>query len=258
MYLIDLPKSIEYHEKKNNLTEVVIEPCFPGYGVTLGNALRRVLLSSLPGAAVTHVKIKGVQHEFEAIEFVKEDVVDIILNLKKLNLKLHSNEPVKLELSVKGEKVVTAGDIKKNAQVEISNPEMLIATLTDKKADLEMEITVSNGRGYMAVDAQSKEKGEIGSIAVDSIYSPMQNVGFTVEHVRVGQQTNYEKLIMSITTDGTISAKEAIETSSQILIEHLNFIREGKSDEPETEEVTEEVVEEPKKDSKKTKADKEE
>ncbi len=225
MGLIELPKSISFKEKKHNVYEVVIEPCFPGYGVTLGNSLRRVLLSSLPGAAVTSVKIKGVQHEFETLEFVKEDMVDIILNLKKLNLKLHSDEPVKIELIAKGEKEATGADIKANAQVEITNPELVIATLTDKKAVLEMELTVSNGRGYVAVDTQNKAKGEIGAIDIDSIFSPVTNVGFDIEYVRVGQQTNYEKIVMNITTDGSITGQEAVNMASGVLIEHFAFLK---------------------------------
>ena len=255
MLNIEIPSSISYKDKKNNQTEVTITPCYPGYGVTLGNALRRVLLSSLPGAAVTHVKIKGVQHEFETMDHVKEDVVDIILNLKQLNLKLHSEEPVTLELSAKGEKTVTAADFKKNSDVEITNPEMEIATLTDKKAEFEMEITVGQGRGYQAVDAASKEKGEIGSIAVDALFSPVLNVGFDIEHTRVGQQTDYEKLIIHITTDGSLTAQEAVEQATKLLLEHFEFIKKGKSvkkaeEAKETEESEKPEAKEPK--SKKT------
>lgn len=226
MGLIELPKSVSYKEKKANVYEVVIEPCFPGYGVTLGNSLRRVLLSSLPGAAVTSIKISGVQHEFQTIDHVKEDVVDIILNLKKLNVKLHGDEPVVLTLSAKGDKVVTGADIKPNAQAEVTNPDMVIATLTDKKAVFEMELTISRGRGYLAVDTQSKHKGEIGAIDIDAIFSPVINVGFEIEHVRVGQQTDYERLVMAITTDGSMTGEEAVTMSSDILIEHFNFIKE--------------------------------
>lgn len=248
---IQIPNNISYNDKKNNTTEVVIEPCFPGYGVTLGNALRRVLLSSLPGTAVTNVKIKGVQHEFETIDNVKEDVVDIILNLKQLNLKSHSDEPVKLELSAKGEKTVTGADIKKNSDIEVTNPDLEIATLTDKSAELEIELTVENGHGYQVVDTQSKEKGEIGSIAVDALFSPIRNVGFDVTHTRVGQQTNFEKLTLNITTDGSITAKEALEQSCQILMDHFDFIKTGKSTEAEeVTEVEEEPVEEEKEESK--------
>ncbi len=225
MGLIELPKSISYREKKSNIYEVVIEPCFPGYGVTLGNSLRRVLLSSLPGAAVTSLKINGVQHEFQTLEHVKEDMVDIILNIKRLNLKLHGDEPVVIQLSAKGEKVVTAADIKKNAQVDVTNPELIIANLTDKKAELDMELTVSRGRGYQAVDTQSKHKGDIGQIDIDAIFSPVTNVGFEIEHVRVGQQTDYEKLVMTIATDGSYTAQEAVEKACTILMEHFSFIQ---------------------------------
>ncbi|MFH0873969.1 MAG: DNA-directed RNA polymerase subunit alpha [Candidatus Komeilibacteria bacterium] len=226
MGLIELPKSVTYKEKKANVYEVVIEPCFPGYGVTLGNSLRRVLLSSLPGAAVTSIKISGVQHEFQTLDHVKEDVVDIILNLKKLNVKLHGDEPVKLEIMAKGEKIVTGADIKPNAQAEVTNLNMVIATLTDKKAVLEMELTISRGRGYLAVDTQSKHKGEIGAIDIDAIFSPVINVGFEIEHVRVGQQTDYERLILNITTDGSITGEQAVTMASDILIEHFGFIKE--------------------------------
>ncbi len=258
MNLIDIPSSISFKDKKNNLTEVVIEPCFPGYGVTLGNALRRVLLSSLPGAAVTHIKIKGVQHEFETIPYVKEDVVDIILNVKQLNLKLHSDEPVILTLSAKGEKVATGADIKKDAQVEITNPELEIATLTDKKAEFEIELTVANGKGYQVIDTQNKEKGEIGRIAIDALYSPIRNVGFDIEHVRVGQQTDYEKLTINITTDGSISGQDAMKQAGQILIDHFTFISKGKSAKKEAKVIDDdEDGEETKKETKPADEDKE-
>jgi len=256
MPLIALPTSVTYKDKKKNLTEVVIEPCYPGYGVTLGNALRRVLLSSLPGAAVTHIKIKGVQHEFQTIDFVKEDIVEIILNVKQLRLSLHSEEPVILTLSVKGEKNATAGDIKKNSAVEIANPDMVIATLTDKKAELEMELTVAQGRGYKVVDTQSKDKGDIGRIALDALFSPIRNVGFNIEHVRVGQQTDFEKLILFITTDGSMSAKEAVQTATGILMEQFGFIQTGESQPVEAEATDEPTEETEVKEAKETKEEK--
>jgi len=169
MKSIPLPNKIYFSLDEKNISSVVIEPLYPGYGVTIGNALRRVLLSSLPGAAVTAVKIKGVDHEFSTIPNVREDVVDIILNLKQLRLKVHSEEPVKLELKSKGQKNVTAADIRADANVEIVNPDLLIATLDNKNAELSMELIVEQGRGYVPVEMRESEKMEIGMIAVDAI-----------------------------------------------------------------------------------------
>lgn len=237
---IPLPKKIEYHKLGENKSEIIIEPCYPGYGVTLANSLRRILLSSLEGAAVTAFKIKAVQHEFSTIPYVKEDVVEIILNLKKLRLKLFSDEPLKLELNVKGEKKITAADITPNSQVEIINKNLLIATLTDKKAVFEMEIFVSKGRGYVTVESQEKEKLEIGTIAIDSLYSPVVNVGFEIENVRVGQKTDFEKIILTIETDGSTTPQMALEQSAKILVDHFQQIL---SPQPiETEEPKLEVV----------------
>jgi len=241
---IPLPKKIDYYKLGENKAEVIIEPCYPGYGVTLANALRRVLLSSLEGAAVTSFKIKGVQHEFSTIPYVKEDLVEIILNLKKLRIKLYSDEPIKLELIAKGEKKITAADITPNSQVEIINKNLVIATLTDKKAVLEMEIFVNKGRGYVTVESREKEKLEIGTIAIDSLYSPVINVGFEIENVRVGQKTDFEKIILTLETDGAITPQEAIEQAAKILVEHFQQILNPPAQES-IEEKTE-VVEEPK------------
>ncbi len=206
---------------------LIIEPCEHGYGTTIGNALRRVLLSSLPGAAVTSVKIKGSQHEFAGVDGVKEDVLEIVLNLKQLRVRVHSNEPVRLMLTAKGEREVTAKDIEKNADVEIMNPELHILTLTDKKADLEMEIFVAKGRGYVPIEERAKDKRELGVIAVDALYAPIREVGFKVENVRVGQITNFDKLTMSIETDGTITPAEAVNESVKILSDHFAMIAEN-------------------------------
>ncbi|TAL19681.1 DNA-directed RNA polymerase subunit alpha [Patescibacteria group bacterium] len=202
---------------------LVAEPFFQGYGMTVGSALRRVLLSSLPGAAITAVKIKGVQHEFSTLPQVKEDVLEIILNLKMVRLKSFSAEPVRLRLAVKGEKEVTAGDIQATSDVEIANPKLHLATLTDKNAELEMEVLVERGRGYLPTEERGKEKKELGLIAVDALFSPVINVGIRVENVRVGEITNYDKLILTVETDGTITAKQAIEESSRVLINHFNL-----------------------------------
>jgi len=222
---IPLPSKIEIQPGKNaNQAAVSIQPCHPGYGTTLGNALRRVLLSSLPGAAVTAFKIKGASHEFSALSNVLEDLVEVALNLKQLRLKVFSAEPVRLELKVKGEKKVTAKDIKPNSDVEIANPDLLIATLTSKDAELEMEIIVSQGRGYIPTENREKENLETDMIMVDAIFTPIKNVGFQIENVRVGQMTNYENLILNIETDGTISPQEALSQATQTLIDHFNFI----------------------------------
>lgn len=224
MNTIPLPNKIYFTKDEAKTSEVVIEPLYPGYGVTLGNALRRVLLSSLPGGAVTAVKIKGVDHEFSTIPNVTEDVVDIILNLKKLRLRVHSEEPVRLTLTAKGQKVVTAADIKKDSQVEIMSPELPIATLDSKSAEFSMELIVEQGRGYVPVEMREVEKMEIGMIAVDAIYSPVRMVNFEVENVRVGQITNYDKLTITMETDGTISGREALDMAASVLVDHFSLL----------------------------------
>lgn len=224
---IILPSKIEIKKGElPNTATVIVEPCYYGYGTTLGNALRRVILSSLPGAAVTAVKIKGVQHEFSAIPHVKEDVIDVILNLKQLRMKVYSQEPVKLFLKFKGEGSVKAKDIEKSSDVEIVNPDLHIATLTNKNSELEMEIAVAQGRGYVPVEARVREKLDLGSIAVDSIFTPVKNIGYRVENVRVGDITNYDKLILDIETDGSITPEEAVRQSAMILIDHFNLFLE--------------------------------
>jgi len=251
---IILPSKIEIKKgKQSNTATVTVEPCYYGYGTTLGNALRRVVLSSLPGAAVTAVKIKGVQHEFSTIPHTKEDVVEILLNLKQIRLKVFSAETVRLTLKVKGEKEVTAADIDKSADVEVINKDAHIATLTNKNAELEMEIFVSQGRGFLPVEAREKEKLELGAIAIDAIFAPIKNIGYKVENVRVGDITNYDRLILDIETDGTITPEEALKQGVQILIDHFDLFltgtkaqkAEGKEEPTEVEEIkTEEAAEE--------------
>lgn len=224
---IPLPTKMDIEQgKTKNHAKVVIQPCFPGYGTTLGNALRRVLLSSLPGAAVTGYKIKGANHEFSALPNVKEDMVEISLNLKQLRLKVHSTEPVRLTLQAKGEKVVTAAEIKTTSDVEIINKDLQIATLTDKNATFEMELLVSQGRGYVPTEAMEEQNQETDIILLDSIFTPMKSVGIKIDNVRVGQMTNYEKLILDIETDGTIEPAEAVAQANQVLLDHFNFIAE--------------------------------
>ncbi len=204
---------------------LTIEPLHHGYGTTVGNALRRVMLSSLPGAAVTAMKIKGVQHEFSTVPGVKEDVLDIMLNLKKLRMKVHSEEPVTLKMVANKEGVVTAEAFEKNADVDIANPELELATITEAKAALDMEITVSRGRGYVPTEERDNAPTEIGVISIDAMFSPVRNVGFRVENTRVGEITNYDKLIMNITTDGTVTPQEAVEQTTKILLNHFTWIQ---------------------------------
>jgi DNA-directed RNA polymerase subunit alpha len=227
---IGLPSKISVTPgTKENESIISIQPCHPGFGTTLGNALRRVLLSSLPGAAVIGFKVKGATHEYTTLPGVAEDIVEISLNLKQLRLKVNSDEPVELELKVKGEKKVTAKDISKNSAVEIGNPDLVIATLTDKSSELDMKIVAVEGRGYVPTESREGEPQEVGMIALDSIFTPVRNVGFRVENVRVGQMTNFENLVLSIETDGTISAEESLQLASQVLIDHFDFIKDNNS-----------------------------
>lgn len=220
---IALPR-IKNTKTQGNYASYDIEPLEAGYGMTLGNSLRRVLLSSLPGAAVTSIRIEGVQHEFQDIPNVKEDVTDIVLNIKQLRLRCFSDHPVSMRLEVSGEREVTAADIVAIAPsaVEIVNPELHIATLDNENARLDMELVVETGRGY--VPADSKEDQPIGVIPVDAIYSPVQKVNYTVEHTRVGQMTNFDKIVLEITTDGTITPDEALRQSADILVRHFTLL----------------------------------
>jgi DNA-directed RNA polymerase subunit alpha len=220
---IALPRMIST-ESTLNFASYDIEPLEAGYGMTLGNALRRVLLSSLPGAAVTSIKIEGVQHEFQDVPHVKEDVTDIVLNVKKLRLRTFSDRPVSMHIDVSGERTVTGADIQVPSTVELVNPEQLICTLDSTTAHLEMELVVEAGKGY--VPAESKEDAPIGQIPVDAIYTPVQKVNYTVEHTRVGQMTNYDKIILQIWTDGTIAPDEAMRQAAQVLVQHFQMIAE--------------------------------
>ena len=213
-----LPR-IKNTKTQGNYASYDIEPLEAGYGMTLGNALRRVLLSSLPGAAVTSVRIDRVQHEFQDIPNVKEDVTDIVLNIKKLRLRSFSDHPVSMRLEVSGEHEVTAADIAAPSTIEIVNPDLYIATLDNENAHLEMELVVEAGRGCFPGD--SKEDQPIGVIPVDAIYTPVQKVNYTVEHTRVGQMTNYDKIVMDIWTDGTVTPDEALRQSADILVRHF-------------------------------------
>ena len=222
--MISLPKSPKLVEKKENQSTFVIEALYPGYGITVGNALRRVLLSSLPGAAVTRVKIKGVQHEFTTLPGVLEDVINICLNLKKLRFKLHGDESQQAILKVHGEKKATAADFKLPSQLDLINKNLYIATLTDKKADLEIEILVQKGIGYEPREMREKEKLEIGQISLDAIYTPIKNVSYRVENMRVGERTDFDRLFITIDADGTMSPEEALIKATEILIDHFSLI----------------------------------
>lgn len=201
----------------------VVEPLERGFGTTLGNSMRRVLLSSLPGYAITSVKIDGVQHEFSTIPHVKEDVTEIVLNLKNVILKIHDEEPKTLYINAQGEGEITAGDIQCDSSVEILNPELHLAYL-DEGAQVNMELTADNGRGYVPCDRNKQIMDlPIGTIAIDSIYTPVLKVNYTVENTRVGQQTDFDKLILDVETDGTIPADEAVSLAAKILNEHLNL-----------------------------------
>ena len=224
MEAIPLPNHSRVQDLGENKYSLTLEPLYPGYGVTIGNAMRRVLLSSLPGAAVTAVKIKFVDHEFSTIPNVKEDVIQIILNLKLLRVKSFSSETVRLNLKVKGEKVVKAGDIKETDQVQILNKDLHIATLDNKNSELDMELIVEQGRGYQPVEAREGQKLEVGMIAVDAIYTPIKSVHFDVSNVRVGQLTNFDKLEIVMETDGNMSGQEAVDIASHILVDHFTMM----------------------------------
>ncbi|PIR03476.1 MAG: DNA-directed RNA polymerase subunit alpha [Candidatus Magasanikbacteria bacterium CG11_big_fil_rev_8_21_14_0_20_43_7] len=233
---IHLPTTVQYvATDRKNIEQVVVTPCSQGYGTTLGNAFRRVLLSSLPGAAVEAVKIAGVQHEFSAVDGVQEDMIEIILNLKQLAVRVHSAEPVTLTLQKKGKGPITAKDFDKNADVDIANDDMVIATLTDDKKEFNMEIIVAQGQGYVPVAQRNTKHLDLGTIAIDALYTPIRDVGYTVEMTRVGDVTNFEKLILTVETDGTITPKEAIEQATSILMDHLVLLMGGTED--DTEEV---------------------
>lgn len=243
MEKIALPQKIEFVKSSEaNNKQIIIEPCYPGYGATIGNALRRVLLSSLPGAAVIGVKIKGADHEFMTLPHVKEDVLELILNLKRLRLKVFSDEVVKLELDARGEKEVKAEAIKKNSLVEIANPDLVLGHVTDMAGSLGMEISVSRGAGYITVESRESAKNEIGYIEMDSIFSPVMSVGVNIENVRIGKMTNWDKLVLDVTTDGTITPEDAFYKSVEILINQFNALI-GKTAGEEAEEVKTETAE---------------
>ena len=223
-YNITLPSKPKVLSEDGFKGSYEIEGLYPGYGHTLGNSLRRIILSSLLGAAITTVKIEGASHEFSTISGVKEDVITILLNLKKARFKLSTMESQTVTLSVKGVKNVTAGDITVSGQVEVLNPEQPIATLTDKSADLNIEITIAKGFGYVSKEVHQKEKMDIGTIAVDAIFTPIRRVNYEVDNMRVGDRTDFNRLSITVETDGTITPRRALEASIEIMVNQLKSV----------------------------------
>ncbi len=240
---IVLPSKPKVVKEEGNRGFYEIDGLYPGYGHTLGNSLRRVILSSIEGAAITSLKIKGVGHEFSAMEGVKDDVIMMILSLKKLRLKLHGDEPQVIKLSAKGARELTGKDIKAPTQVEVMNPEQYINEITDKSGEVDIEMTVEKGLGYMPKESIQKERVEIGSIALDAIFSPVRRVNYEVENMRVGNRTDFNKLTIMIETDGSITPREALEKSIHTMIVQLKAIVGFK----EEEVVEAKKIEEPKK-----------
>jgi DNA-directed RNA polymerase subunit alpha len=225
MNVIDAPQgaTIEIRERRDNYAKFVIEPLERGFGITLGNALRRILLSSIPGAAATYVKIDGVLHEFSTISGVVEDVTNLLLNVKGLPLMLNSDDPKVLSLTVSGAREVTAADITPDADVEILQPDYHLATLTSKSAKLSMEIGVEKHRGYVTADRQRNVEHMIGLIPLDSIFSPIRKVNFSVDDTRVGQSVDFDRLTLEIETNGSITPDDALATAAHIMQEQLDL-----------------------------------
>src|SRR3989344_5462370 len=242
-YNVALPSKPKPVREEGNMGVYEIEGLYPGYGHTLGNSLRRIILSSLPGAALTELKIAGVLHEFSTIEGVKEDVITIILNLKKVRFKMATDEPQTVTLSVKGAKKVTAGDITAGGQIEVLNPDQHICELTGKGASLDIEMKVEMGLGYLSKMAIQKEKVEVGTIALDAAFTPIRRVNYEVETMRIGDRTDYNRLKITIETDGTLTPRTALETAIEVMIHQLKAIIGFKEEElikEEVHEVTEE------------------
>ncbi len=235
---IILPSKPKVISEEGTSAVFEIEGLYPGYGHTLGNSLRRIILSSLPGAAITSLKIDGVSHEFSVIDGVKEDVVGLLLNLKKIRFKLLTDEPQKVELSVKGPKVVTAKDITTPGQVEVLSEDAYIAELVGKGSSLTIEMTIEKGLGYVPKEAIHKDKVDIGNIAVDAIFTPIRRVNYEVENMRVGDRTDYNRLRIFIETDGTLTPREALENSIEVMIYQLKAVVGFKEPEVEVESKT--------------------
>ena len=236
-YKIIMPSKPRVVLEDGNKGVFEIDGLYPGYGHTLGNSLRRIILSSLPGASITSIKIDGVNHESQAMDGIKEDVIVIILNLKRIRFKMTSDEPQTVTLSIKGPKEVTANDIKTSGQVEVLNPELHIASVTGK-INLNIEMKVEKGLGFVAKEVLQKDKVDIGTIAVDGIFTPIRRVSYEVENMRVGDNTNYNRLRISIETDGTLSSREAMTQSIEIMINQLKAIIDFKEPEAPPQKLT--------------------
>jgi len=246
MQSIVLPQKPKYIPVDGNTGKFEIDGCYPGYGTTIGNAIRRVLLSSLSGSAITSVKIKGIKHEFSTIPNVLEDVIQIILNLKQVRFKSYKDEPVTVVLKAKGEKAITAGMIECPADVEVVTKDAHIATITNPKGEIEMEMEIMNGIGYVPVEQQIRETKEVGTIAIDAIYTPIRRVNYIVDNMRVGKRTDFEKITLDVMTDGSITPEEAFAKSIEILVDQfsvLTTLDSGKAEEAEEEAKIEEKPE---------------
>ncbi len=238
-YKIIMPSKPRVVLEEENKGVFEIDGLYPGYGHTLGNSLRRIILSSLPGASITSIKIDGVSHEFQTMDGIKEDVIVMILNLKKTRFRMLSDEPQMVTLSIKGPKEVTAGDIKTGGQVEILTPDLHLAHVTGK-VNLNIEMRIEKGLGFISKETYHKEKVDVGTITVDAIFTPIRRVAYEVENMRVGDKTNHNRLRISIETDGTLSPREALTRSIEIMINQLKAIVDFKEKEEEVEKIIEE------------------
>jgi len=230
---INLPKSPKIIQKLDNSVTIQVDGCYPGYGITLANSLRRVLLSSLPGTAIVAFKIKGIEHEFSTLPYVMEDVIKIGITLKKVCF--FSQEPlfderIQASIKVKGEKKIMAGDIKTPAGIDVINKDLCIATLTDKKAEFEMDLFISGGYGYEKSEEREKEKLSVGMIALDAIYTPVTHVSYEIEDMRIGERTDFNRVVMNIKTDGSIKPIDAFSRANSILEKHFSFLGKPKND----------------------------
>lgn len=225
--MVPLFSQLKTVSEEGNRAVFEFDGLYPGYGVTLGNSLRRVLLSSLEGASVTKMKIKNVPHEFTTIPGVYEDVIQIMLNVKKLRFKMHGSEPQKATLKIKGEKEVKGKDFGLPSQLELINKDEKVVTLTDRKAEIEMEIEVEKGMGYVARETRKRDKLAVGEILVDAIYSPVKKVGYSIEQMRVGERTDFDKLKIELETDGSLSPVSAMKQAAQILLDHFSLVAQS-------------------------------
>ncbi len=244
MLSVSLPKTPVFESIDERSGRFIIEGCYPGYGTTLGNSIRRVLLSSLPGCAIVSVKIKGATHEFTTLKGVKEDMVQLILNLKKVTFNLKEVDEAMTFLRVKGEREVTAGDFETSSQLEVVDAEQKIATLTSSSSEFEIEVKVKRGLGYVPVDQQEEEEKEIGTIAIDAVYTPILRANFNVENTRVGKRTDFDRITLEVFTDGSITPQEAYSQAVQILkdqfegisqLEEVSQIKEAETEDSQKE-----------------------